>query len=69
MPQYEVILHYTGLLVRRVEADNEEMAILKARNEVNAPCNRETYRMRFEPILETLSPWHEGDSARLIHEG
>ncbi len=64
MPRYEVVLHFRGFLVRGIEAEDNESAILAARSELNAPCNRAIYRMRFEPILETLSPWHERDTAK-----
>ena len=66
MPEYEVVLYYTGFLLRTVQADNEQSAILKAREELNAPCNRGTFVQRFEPIIETLVPSYIGDLARLI---
>ncbi|MBW1666970.1 MAG: hypothetical protein JRJ66_02735 [Deltaproteobacteria bacterium] len=66
MNKYEVFLYYSAFLTRTVEAENEEEAILKARDDLNAPCNRETFKRRFEPILETLCPWHDCDSARQI---
>ena len=65
MPEYEVVLYYTGFLLRTVQADNEQSAILKAREELNAPCNRGAFVQRFEPIIETLVPCYIGDSARL----
>jgi hypothetical protein len=66
MPEYDVVLYYTGFLLRTVQADNEQSAILKAREELNAPCNRATFVQRFEPIIETLVPCYTGDRSRLI---
>jgi hypothetical protein len=48
-----------------INAENEEEAIQKARNEQNSPCNRDTFIRRFEPILETLEPWKDCDTAEL----
>ena len=65
MPEYEVVLYYTGFIFRTVQAESEKLAILEARDELNAPCNRITFIQRFEPIVETLLPYHEGDTAKL----
>jgi len=65
MPEYEVNLYYTGFITRTVEAKNEQEAIQKARDEQNSPCNRDTFTRRFEPILETLEPWKDCDTAQL----
>jgi len=65
MPEYEVTLYYTGFITRMVKAEDEEEAIQKARNEQDAPCNRSTFLRNFKPILETLEPWKECDTAKL----
>lgn len=65
MPEYEVTLYYTGFITRMVEAENEQEAIQKARDEQNNPCNRDTFLRRFGPILETLEPWKDCDTAEL----
>jgi len=65
MPEYEVKLYYTGFITRTVEAKNEQEAIQKARDEQNSPCNQDTFIRRFEPILETLEPWKDCDTAQL----
>ena len=65
MPEYEVTLYYTGFIIRTVKAGNEEEAIQKARSEQDAPLKRNDFLRRFEPILETLEPWKECDTARL----
>ena len=65
MPEYEVNLYYTGFITMTMNAENEEEAIHKARNEQNNPCNRDTFTRRFEPILETLEPWKDCDTAEL----
>ena len=64
MPEYEVNLYYTGFVIRTVEAENGEEAIEKARSEQDSPCNQDMFRRRFEPIVETLEPWKECDTAR-----
>ncbi|MEI9475597.1 MAG: hypothetical protein WCO26_03375 [Deltaproteobacteria bacterium] len=64
MPEYEVTLYYTGFIIRTVKAGNEAEAIQKARSEQDAPLNRNDFLRRFEPILETLEPWKECDTAR-----
>jgi len=65
MPEYEVALYYTGFITRTVEAENEEEAIRKARTEQDGPLNRSGFARNFEPILETLEPWKECDTAEL----
>jgi len=65
MAEYEVSLYYSGFVTRTVEADNEEEAVKKARDEQDAPSNRETFLQNFKPILETLEPWKECDTAKL----
>ena len=65
MPEYEVNLYYSGFITRTVEAKNEQEAIQKARDEQNSPCNRDTFIRRFKPILETLEPWKDCDTAEL----
>ena len=65
MHEYEVALYYTGFLTRTVKAENGKEAIQKARNEQDAPSSRETFLQNFEPILETLEPWKECDTAKL----
>jgi len=65
MPEYEVNLYYTGFITLTINAENEEEAIKKARTEQNSPCNRDTFIRRFEPILETLEPWKDCDTAEL----
>ena len=65
MHEYRVTLYYTGFLTRTVKAENEEEAIQKARDEQDAPGSRETFLQNFEPILETLEPWKECDTATL----
>ena len=56
MPEYEVTLYYTGFITKTVEAENEEEAIQKARDEQDASLNRSGFVRNFEPILETLEP-------------
>lgn len=65
MPEYEVNLYYTGFITRTVEAENEEEAIQKTRAEQDAPLNQDAFIKSFEPILETLEPWKECDTAQL----
>ncbi len=65
MPEYEVTLYYMGFIIRTVKAGNEEEAIQRARSEQDAPLNRNDFLRRFEPILETLEPWKEFDTAKL----
>jgi hypothetical protein len=65
MPEYEVDLYYTGFITRTVNAENEEEAVEKARAAQDSPCNQETFIRRFEPILETLQPWKDCDTAEL----
>ena len=65
MPEYEVTLYYTGFITLTVNAQNEEEAIQKARTEQNSPCNQDTFIRMFEPILETLEPWKDCDTAEL----
>lgn len=66
MFEYEVSLYYTGFITRMVKVENEEEAIRKARSEQDAPCNQKTFIRNFEPILETLEPWKDCDTAELI---
>lgn len=65
MPEYAVTLYYTGFIIRTVEAEGEEEAIQKARSEQDAPLNQSTFIKSFEPVLETLEPWKECDTAKL----
>ena len=65
MPEYEVDLYYTGFITRTVKAENGEEAIQKARAEQNAPLNQDAFIKSFEPILETLEPWKDCDTAQL----
>lgn len=65
MPEYEVNLYYTGFITRTVRSENEEEAIQMARTEQDNPCNQDTFMSSFEPILETLEPWKDCDTARL----
>jgi hypothetical protein len=65
MPEYEIILYYSGFITRAVHAKSKEEAIQKARTEQDGPCNRDTFMRRFEPILETLEPWKDCDTAQL----
>jgi len=65
MPEYEVNIYYTGYITRAVKAENEQEAIRKARNELDAPCNQKTFLKNFQPILETLEPWKDCDTATL----
>ena len=65
MLEYEVTLYYTGFITRTVKAQNKEEAIQKARSEQNAPLSQSEFIRTFEPILETLEPWKECDTARL----
>jgi len=65
MPEYEVNLYYTGYLTKTVKAENEEEAIRKGRNELDAPCNQKTFLKNFEPIIETLEAWKDCDTAKL----
>jgi hypothetical protein len=65
MPEYEVNLYYTGFLTRIVQAENEQEAIQKARSEQDAPSNPKTFLRNFKPILETLEPWKDCDTACL----
>ncbi len=65
MPEYEVNLYYTGFIIRTVKAENEEEAIQKARSEQDAPLNQSTFIKSFEPVLATLEPWKDCDTARL----
>ena len=64
MAEYEVNLYYTGFITATVKAENEEEAIEKARAEMDSPSNRSTFLRRFEPILETLDPWKDCDTAQ-----
>ena len=64
MPEYEVNLYYTGFITKAVNAENEEEAIQKARAEQDAPLNRSAFLKSFKPILETLEPWKDCDTAR-----
>ena len=43
-------------VVHRGDVATEEEAIEKARDEMDAASNRETFRQRFEPMLVTLEP-------------
>jgi hypothetical protein len=65
MPEYEVNLHYTGYVTKTVNADNEEEAIRKARDEQDSPSNLTRFIKKFKPILETLEPWKDCDTATL----
>jgi len=65
MPEYEVDLYYTGFITRTVEAENGEEAIQKARAEQDRPLNQDAFVKNFEPILETLEPWKDCDTAQL----
>jgi hypothetical protein len=65
MPEYEVTLYYTGFIIRTIKAENEEEAIERARSEQNAPLSQSEFIRTFEPILETLEPWKECDTAQL----
>lgn len=65
MHEYEVNLYYTGFITRMVKAENEQEAIRKARSEQDAPTNQSTFIKNFEPILETLEPWKDCDTAKL----
>ena len=65
MPEYEVALYYTGYIMKTVEAENEAEAIQRARAEQDAPLSRSAFIRNYEPILETLEPWKECDTARL----
>ena len=65
MPEYKVNLYYTGFITMTINAENEGEAIQKARIEQESPCNQDTFIRRFEPILETLEPWKDCDTARL----
>ena len=65
MPEYEVTLYYSGFVTRVVQAESKEEAIQKARTEQDSLCNKDTFLIRFEPILETLEPWKDCDTARL----
>jgi hypothetical protein len=65
MPEYVVNLYYTGFITMTINAENDEKAIQKARIEQNNPCNRDTFIRRFDPILETLEPWKDCDTAQL----
>ena len=53
MPEYEVVLYYTGFVFRTVQAESEKLAILKARDELNAPCNRVHL---FNDLSQSLRP-------------
>ncbi len=63
MPEYEVTLYYTGFIKRIVETENEQDAIKKARDVQDAPTNQTAFMKSFEPILETLEPWKDCDTA------
>jgi hypothetical protein len=65
MSEYEVKLYYTGYVTRIVIAGNGEEAIRKARDEQDAPTKLTTFIKNFEPILETLEPWKDCDTATL----
>lgn len=65
MHEYEVNLYYTGFITRMVKAENEEEAIRKARDELDAPCNQKTFLKNFKPIIETLEHWKDCDTATL----
>ena len=65
MPEYEVKHYYTGYVTKVVEAENEEEAIRKARNVQDTPCSLTKYLENFEPILKTLDPWKDCDTAEL----
>lgn len=69
MPEYEVNLYYTGFITRPVQAESKEEAIHKARAEQDTPLNQSTFLKSFEPILETLEPWKECDTAQLKRNG
>ena len=69
MPEYEVTLYYSGFITKTVEAENEEVAIQKARSEQDTPLNQTTYMKSFEPILETLEPWKDCDTAQIRQTG
>ena len=69
MPEYEVALYYTGFITKTVEAENEEVAIQKARTEQDSPLNRGGFVRHFEPILETLEPWKDCDTAQIRQTG
>ena len=69
MAKYEVALCYRGFIRKRVEAENEEEAIRRARAEQDAPLRQSIFIRYFEPILETLEPWKEFDTAELKKGG
>lgn len=69
MPEYKVTLYYTGFITQTVEAENEEVAIQKARTEQDGPLNRSGFVRNFEPILETLEPWKDCDTAQIRQTG
>jgi hypothetical protein len=65
VPEYEVNLYYTGFVTKSIIAENGEEAIEKARSEQDSLCSQDTFIRRFQPILETLEPWKECDTAKL----
>ncbi len=66
MSKYKVDLYYTGYITHEIEADSPSEAIQKARDIQGRPCSQEEFRLLHEPILETLEPWKECDSAEEV---
>ncbi len=66
MPKYKVDLYYTGYITHEVEANDELEAIKRARDIQGRPMDEQDFRLAFEPILETLEPWKECDSAEEV---
>ncbi len=69
MPEYEVNLYYTGFITVTINAENEVEAIRKARTEQDSPLNRIGFVKNLEPILETLEPWKDCDTAQIRQTG
>ena len=68
MSKYKVDLYYTGYITHEVEADSPSGAIQKARDVQDRVYNERSGPMAYQPILETLDPWHNADEAEEIKE-
>ena len=66
MSKYKVDLYYTGYITHEIEADSPSEAIKKARDIQDGVYKERDYLMAYKPILETLEPWRECDTAEEV---
>lgn len=57
--KYEVKVYYSGFSTHIVDAENEDEAILKARE----------LQVNKNEILNTLENWEEADTVEIIYDG